>query len=131
MLVTDTIADMLTRIRNGGQARKTVVDIPASNKLEAIAKVLLDEGYIDAYERVQDDVQGTVKVTLRYRDGKHIISGLRRISSPGLRIYAGAQELPKVLGGLGIAIISTSQGVMTDREARQKNVGGEVLCYVW
>lgn len=131
MLVTDTIADMLTRIRNGGQARKTVVDIPASNKLEAIAKVLLDEGYIAAYERVQDDVQGTVKVTLRYRDGKHIISGLRRISTPGLRIYAGAQELPKVLGGLGIAIISTSQGVMTDREARQKNVGGEVLCYVW
>lgn len=131
MLVTDTIADMLTRIRNGGMARKTVVDIPASNKLEAVAKVLLDEGYIAAYERVQDDVQGTIKVTLRYRDGKHIILGLRRISTPGLRIYAGAQELPKVLGGLGIAVISTSQGVMTDREARQKNVGGEVLCYVW
>ena len=131
MLLTDTIADMLTRIRNGGQARKETVDIPASNVIEGIAKVLLEEGYIEDYERTHDDAQGSVRITLKYRDGKHIISGLRRISSPGLRIYAGVEDLPKVLGGLGIAIISTPMGVMTDREARQNNVGGEVLCYVW
>lgn len=131
MLLTDTIADMLTRIRNAGQARKSTVDIPASNKLEAIVKILEAEGYIASYERVNEDVQGVLRVTLKYQDGKHIISGLRRISTPGLRIYAGVDELPKVLGGLGIAIVSTPKGVMTDREAREQNVGGEVLCYVW
>ena len=133
MVITDPIADMLTRIRNAQVARHDAVTMPASNTKKAIAKILLDEGYIKSYDVVDDGLQGTLKVTLKYMNGKStpVITGLKRISKPGLRVYARCEELPKVLGGLGVAIISTSKGLMTDRVARKENLGGEVLCYIW
>ena len=132
MVINDPIADMLTRIRNGLIARHDSVVIPASNMKKAIAQILLDEGYIRAVDVKNDGVQDMMTLTLKYGVGKtNVIRGLKRISKPGLRIYAGKDELPKVLGGLGIAIISTSQGVMTDKNARSKGVGGEVLAYIW
>ena len=132
MQITDPIADMLTRIRNAGAARHATVDVPASKMKKAIAQIMLDEGYIKAYEVVEDGVQGTIKITLKYTANREkAISGLRRVSKPGLRVYAGADELPRVLKGLGIAIISTSKGVMTDKKARELHVGGEVLAFVW
>ena len=132
MQITDPIADMLTRIRNAGAARHATVDVPASKMKKAIAQILLDEGYIKAYEIVEDGVQGTIKITLKYTANREkAISGLRRVSKPGLRVYAGADELPRVLKGLGIAIISTSKGVMTDKQARAAHIGGEVLAFIW
>ena len=132
MQITDPVADMLTRIRNANTAKHATVDVPASNLKKAIAQILLDEGYIKAYEVVEDGTQGVIRITLKYLAGKEkVISGLRRVSKPGLRVYAGADELPKVLKGLGIAIISTSKGVMTDKKARELHVGGEVLAFVW
>jgi len=132
MVTTDPIADMLTRIRNAITAKHDKVLVPASNMKKAIAQILLDEGYIRAVEIKNDGVQDVMTITLKYGAGKvNVIRGLKRISKPGLRIYAGKEELPKVLGGLGIAIISTSQGVMTDKNARAKGIGGEVLAYIW
>ena len=132
MLINDPVADMLTRIRNVLVAKHETTTLPASNMKKAIAQILVDEGYIKGFEVIDDGVQGTIKLTLKY-DGnrKGVISGLKRISKPGLRVYAKSEDIPKVLGGLGIAIISTSKGVMTDRQARKNAVGGEVLCYVW
>ena len=131
-VINDPIADMLTRIRNGLIARHDSVTMPASNMKKAIAKILLDEGYIKSVDYIDDGLQGQIKVTLKYVQGKEsVIKGLRRISKPGLRVYAKADEIPKVLGGLGIAIVSTSKGVMTDREARAAGIGGEVLAYIW
>ena len=132
MVINDPIADMLTRIRNGLIARHDSVTIPASNMKKAIAKILLDEGYIKAVDLIDDGLQGQIKVTLKYAQGKEsVIKGLKRISKPGLRVYAKNDEIPKVLGGLGIAIISTSKGVMSDKAARLAGVGGEVLAYIW
>ena len=132
MHITDPIADMLTRIRNANSARHDTVDVPASNMKKSIAQILLDEGYIKAYTVVDNGNQGTIHITLKYLAKKQpVISGLRRVSKPGLRIYAGAEELPKVLKGLGIAIVSTSKGVMTDKKARENHIGGEVLAFVW
>ena len=132
MQITDPVADMLTRIRNANTAKHESVDVPASNLKKAIAKILLDEGYIKSYEVVEDGTQGVIRIQLKYLAGKEkVISGLRRVSKPGLRVYAGADELPRVLKGLGIAIISTSNGVMTDKAARANHVGGEVLAFVW
>ena len=132
MQITDPVADMLTRIRNANTAKHEKVDVPASNLKKSIAQILLDEGYIKAYEIVDDGTQGIIRITLKYLAGKEkVISGLGRDSKPGLRVYAGADELPKVLKGLGIAIISTSKGVMTDKAARANHVGGEVLAFVW
>ena len=132
MQITDPVADMLTRIRNANTAKHESVDVPASNLKKAIAKILLDEGYIKSYEVVEDGTQGVIRIQLKYLAGKEkVISGLRRVSKPGLRVYAGADELPRVLKGLGIAMISTSKGVMTDKAARANHVGGEVLAFVW
>ena len=132
MQITDPIADMLTRIRNANSAKHATVDVPASKLKKAIAQILLDEGYIKSYEVVEGDTQGIIRITLKYLPSKEkVITGLRRVSKPGLRVYAGAEELPQVLRGLGIAIISTSKGVMTDKKARQAHVGGEVLAFVW
>ncbi len=132
MQITDPIADMLTRIRNANSAKHATVDIPASNMKKAIAEILLEEGYIKSYQIVNDGAQGVIKVTLKYVNGTDkVITGLRRVSKPGLRVYAGADELPRVLKGLGIAIISTSKGIMTDKKAREAHVGGEVLAFVW
>ena len=132
MQITDPVADMLTRIRNANTAKHESVDVPASNLKKAIAKILLDEGYIKSYEVVEDGTQGVIRIQLKYLASKEkVISGLRRVSKPGLRVYAGADELPRVLKGLGIAIISTSKGVMTDKAARANHVGGEVLAFVW
>ena len=132
MQITDPVADMLTRIRNANTAKHESVDVPASNLKKAIAKILLDEGYIKSYEVVEDGTQGVIRIQLKYLAGKEkVISGLRRVSKPGLRVYAGADELPRVLKGLGIAIISTSKGVMTGKTARANHVGGEVLAFVW
>ena len=132
MVVTDTIADMLTRIRNANQMRYQEVSVPASNLKVSLAKILKDEGFIEDYKVVKDNVQGTIELTLKYGQNKErVITGLKRISKPGLRVYAKAGEVPKVLNGLGIAVISTSHGVMTDKEARKENLGGEVLCYIW
>ena len=131
-VINDPIADMLTRIRNGLIARHDSVTVPASNMKKAIAKILLDEGYIKSVDYVDDGVQGQIKIALKYVQGKEsVIKGLKRISKPGLRVYARNDEIPKVLGGLGIAIVSTSKGVMTDKEARNAGVGGEVLAYIW
>ena len=130
MVITDPIADMLTRIRNATSARHTTVDVPTSGMKRAIAQILLDEGYIKAFELVDHGAQGMIHITLKSNKEK-AICGLRRVSKPGLRVYAGADELPKVLKGLGIAIISTSKGIMTDKKARELNVGGEVLAFVW
>ena len=133
MQITDPIADMLTRIRNANNAKHDTVDVPASNMKKAIAQILLDEGYIKNFQIINDGTQGVIRITLKYlQPGKEkVISGLRRVSKPGLRVYAGAEELPKVLRGLGIAIVSTSKGVMTDKAARAQHVGGEVLAFVW
>ena len=131
MQITDPIADMLTRIRNASSAKHTTVDIPASNMKKSIAEILLQEGYIKNYQLINDGVQGVIKVTLKYSGNDKAITGLRRVSKPGLRVYAGAGELPYVLRGLGVAIISTSRGVMTDKKARSANIGGEVLAFVW
>ena len=132
MQITDPIADMLTRIRNAGAARHESVDVPASKMKTSIAQILLDEGYIKAFELVDNGNQGIIRITLKYGANRQkAITGIKRVSKPGLRVYAGAQELPKVLRGLGVAIISTSKGVMADKKARELNVGGEVLAFVW
>ena len=132
MTTTDPIADMLTRIRNANSARHTTVEIPASKLKLAIAQILLDEGYIKSFEKIEDGKQGMIQVTLKYDEkGKRVISGLKRISKPGLRIYVSCEELPQVLNGLGIALLSTSKGIKTDRDARKEGLGGEVLAYVW
>ena len=132
MNTTDPIADMLTRIRNANSSKHKTVDIPASNMKLAIAEILLREGYIKAFEEIKNDTQGIIRITLKYDEkGVKVISGLKRISKPGLRVYASKDELPKVLNGLGIALISTSKGIKTDKEARAENVGGEVLAYIW
>ena len=132
MHITDPIADMLTRIRNANNARHTTVDIPASNMKKAIANILLQEGYVKNVEIIEDGIQGVIRITLKYAENKQkVLTGLKRVSKPGLRSYATKDELPRVLKGLGIAIISTSKGVMTDKEARRQNVGGEVLAFIW
>ena len=132
MQITDVVADMLTRIRNANTAKHETVEIPASNLKKAIAQILLDEGYIKDFTVAEDNKQGIINVTLKYGANKQrIIQGLRRVSKPGLRIYASSQDLPKVKNGLGIAIVSTSKGIMTDKEARKQNVGGEVLAFIW
>ena len=132
MHITDPIADMLTRIRNANSAKHDTVDVPASNMKKSIAQILLDEGYIKNFQLIDDGTQGVIRITLKYLSGKEqVIQGLRRVSKPGLRVYAGAEELPRVLRGLGIAIVSTSKGVMTDKKAREAHVGGEVLAFIW
>ena len=131
MHITDPIADMLTHIRNANSARHDTVDVPASNMKKSIAQILLDEGYIKSYQIVDDGTQGVIHITLKYNGKDKVITGLRRVSKPGLRVYVGADELPRVLRGLGIAIVSTSKGVMTDKAARAAHVGGEVLAFVW
>ena len=132
MQITDPIADILTRIRNAGSARHETVDVPNSKMKKAIAEILLEEGYIKSFQLIDDGTQGVIRITLKYLPGKEkAIQGLRRVSKPGLRVYAGADELPQVLRGLGIAIISTSKGIMTDKKARAQHVGGEVLAFVW
>ena len=131
MHITDPIADMLTRIRNANNARHVTVDVPASNMKKSIAQILLDEGYIKSFQVEDDGVQGMIHITLKYNGKDKVITGLRRVSKPGLRVYVGADELPRVLRGLGVAIVSTSKGVMTDKAARAAHVGGEVLAFVW
>ncbi|MGI6668512.1 MAG: 30S ribosomal protein S8 [Acetivibrionales bacterium] len=132
MQITDAIADMLTRIRNAGSAKHETVDIPASNIKKDIARILMDEGYVKKVEFIDDNKQGIIRITLKYTGNKqNVISGIKRISKPGLRVYVNKDELPKVLGGLGVAIISTSKGVMTDKKARAEGVGGEVLAFIW
>ncbi|WP_195851214.1 30S ribosomal protein S8 [Aerococcus tenax] len=132
MVMTDPIADFLTRIRNANLVRHETVEVPASKMKEAIAKILEEQGYIKGYEVLEDDKQGIIRVFMKYgADNQRIITNLRRISKPGLRVYAKSDEIPKVLNGLGIAIVSTSEGVVADKEARQKNIGGEILAYVW
>lgn len=132
MQITDTIADMLTRIRNANSAKHPTVDVPASNMKKQIAQILVDEGYIKSFRVMDDDKQGVIRITLKYTENKsQVITGLRRVSKPGLRIYSNSKDMPKVMKGLGIAIVSTSKGIMTDREARKNNVGGEVLAFVW
>ncbi len=131
MQISDVIADMLTRIRNANNAKHETVDIPASNMKKAIADILLEEGYIKSYQVIEDGKQGILRVTLKYIGKQKVIQGLRRVSKPGLRIYAGCDDMPKVMNGLGIAIVSTSKGIMTDKKARKEKVGGEVLAFVW
>ena len=132
MQITDTIADMLTRIRNASSAKHDSVDVPASNVKKAIAQILLDEGYINGFTVLEDGKQGVIKIALKYGPNKsQVITGLRRVSKPGLRIYSNVEDMPKVMRGLGIAIVSTSKGIMTDKQARRENVGGEVLAFIW
>ena len=131
MHITDPIADMLTRIRNANNAKHDTVDVPASNMKKSIAQILLDEGYIKSFQVVEDGTQGIIRIALKYNGKEKVISGLRRVSKPGLRGYVGADELPRVLRGLGVAIVSTSKGVMTDKAARAAHVGGEVLAFIW
>ena len=132
MQITDTIADMLTRIRNANSAKHESVDIPASNVKKAIAQILLDEGYINGFQVVEDGKQGVIHISLKYGPNKsQVLTGLRRVSKPGLRIYTNVEDMPKVMKGLGIAILSTSKGIMTDKQARNANVGGEVLAFIW
>ena len=132
MNTTDPIADMLTRIRNANSSKHKTVDIPASNMKKAIAQILFDEGYIKSFEEIKDDNQGIIRITLKYDEkGVRVIAGIKRISKPGLRVYASKDELPQVLNGLGIALISTSKGIKTDKDARAAGLGGEVLAYVW
>ncbi len=132
MQISDVIADMLTRIRNANNAKHETVDIPASNLKKSIAEILLEEGYIKNFQIVEDGKQGIIRVTLKYAAGKQkVIHGLKRVSKPGLRIYSNCEDMPKVMNGLGIAIVSTSKGVMTDKKARKANVGGEILAFVW
>jgi small subunit ribosomal protein S8 len=130
--MSDVIADMLTRIRNANDAKHATVDIPASNMKKAIADILVEEGYVKSYQIIEDGKQGTIRVTLKYEGNKQkVLRGIRRVSKPGLRIYAGYEDMPKVMNGLGIAIVSTSKGIMTDKKARAAKVGGEVLAFVW
>ena len=132
MQMSDVIADMLTRIRNANNAKHQTVDIPASNMKKAIADILVEEGYVKSYQVIDDGKQGTIRVTLKYLQGKQkVIRGIRRVSKPGLRIYAGCEDMPNVMNGLGIAIVSTSKGIMTGKKAKSLNVGGEVLAFVW
>ena len=132
MQITDSIADLLTRIRNASSAKHETVDIPASNMKKAIMQILVDEGYVKSFTVIEDGKQGMIRATLKYGEGKTpVITGLRRVSKPGLRIYSSVEDMPKVLKGLGIAIVSTSKGVMTDRQAREENVGGEILAFIW
>ena len=133
MQITDTIADMLTRIRNASTAKHETVDIPASNMKKAIAQILVDEGYVKSFQVIEDGKQGVIRVTLKYVGASRtpVIMGLRRVSKPGLRIYSSSEDMPKVMRGVGTAIVSTSKGVMTDKKARKENVGGEVLAFVW
>ena len=131
MAMTDPIADMLTRIRNATIVRDKVVEVPASKIKKELAKIFKEEGYIQDYESIDDSKQGTIRIYLKYTGKENVISGLKRISKPGLRLYAQKEEIPKVLGGLGIAVLSTSKGIMTDRKARNEGIGGEVICYVW
>ncbi len=132
MQITDSIADILTRIRNANTAKHSTVDVPASNMKKAIAQILVDEGYIKSYQIIDDGKQGIIRITLKYGENKsQVITGLRRVSKPGLRIYSSCEDMPKVMKGLGIAIVSTSKGVMTDKKARELNVGGEVLAFIW
>ncbi|MDR0821560.1 MAG: 30S ribosomal protein S8 [Oscillospiraceae bacterium] len=132
MQITDTIADMLTRIRNANAAKHPTVDVPASKMKKHIAEILVEEGYIKNFRVIEDSKQGVIRITLRYTENKsQVIQGLRRVSKPGLRIYANCEDMPRVMRGLGIAIVSTSKGIMTDKKARQQHVGGEVLAYVW
>ena len=132
MQMSDVIADMLTRIRNANNAKHATVDIPASNMKKSIADILVEEGYVKSYQIIEDGKQGTIRVTLKYEGNKQkVLRGIRRVSKPGLRIYAGCEEMPRVMNGLGIAIVSTSKGIMTDKQARKEKVGGEVLAFVW
>lgn len=132
MQISDVIADMLTRIRNANDAKHQTVDVPASNMKKSIADILVNEGYIKSYQVIEDGKQGVIRITLKYGQNKSkVIKGLRRVSKPGLRIYSNCEDMPKVMNGLGIAIVSTSKGIMTDRQARKENVGGEVLAFVW
>ena len=132
MQITDTIADLLTRIRNANSAKHATVDVPASNMKKSITQILVDEGYIKSYQIIDDGKQGIIRITLKYGENKsQVITGLRRVSKPGLRIYSSCEDMPKVMNGLGIAIISTSKGIVTDKKARELNVGGEVLAFVW
>ncbi len=132
MQITDSIADLLTRIRNANTAKHDTVDVPASNMKKAITQILVDEGYVKSFQVIDDGKQGIIRITLKYGENKTpIISGLRRVSKPGLRIYSSCEDMPKVMKGLGIAVVSTSKGIMTDRKARQENVGGEVLAFIW
>lgn len=132
MQITDTIADILTRIRNANTAKHATVDVPASNMKKAITQILVDEGYIKSFQLIEDGKQGIIRITLKYGENKsQVITGLRRVSKPGLRIYKSCEDMPKVMKGLGIAIVSTSKGVMTDKKARELNVGGEILAFVW
>ena len=132
MQMSDVIADMLTRIRNANDAKHATVDIPASNMKKAIAEILVNEGYVKSFETIEDGKQGVIRITLKYQGNKQkVLRGIRRVSKPGLRIYASCEDMPSVLNGLGIAIVSTSKGIMTDKQARKENVGGEVLAFVW
>ena len=131
MQISDVIADMLTRIRNANDAKHETVDVPASNLKKSIAAILADEGYIKGYQVVEDGKQGIIRITLKYVGKQKVIHGIRRVSKPGLRIYTNCEDMPKVMNGLGIAIVSTSKGVMTDKKAREANVGGEILAFVW
>ena len=131
MQISDVIADMLTRIRNANSARHETVDVPASNMKKAIADILVEEGYVKGYQVIEDGKQGIIRITLKYIGKKQVIQGLRRVSKPGLRIYSGCEDMPKVMNGLGVAIVSTSKGIMTDKKARKENVGGEILAFIW
>ena len=132
MQITDTIADLLTRVRNANTAKHATVDVPASNVKKAITQILVDEGYVKSFQLIEDGKQGAIRITLKYIDGKTpVITGLRRVSKPGLRIYSSCEDMPKVRKGLGIAIVSTSKGIVTDKKARELNVGGEILAYIW
>lgn len=131
MQMSDVIADMLTRVRNANSAKHNTVDIPASNMKKAIADILVAEGYVKGYSIVEDGKQGIIRITLKYNGKEKVIKGLRRVSKPGLRIYSSSEDMPRVMNGLGIAIVSTSKGLMTDKEARKNNIGGEVLAFVW
>ena len=132
MTMTDPIADMLTRIRNANVVKHETVDVPASNIKKELARILLEEGFVRGYDVIEDGKQGIIRIQLKYgQTGERVISGLKRISKPGMRVYAAKQEIPRVLNGLGISVISTSKGILTDKQARKENVGGEVICYVW
>ena len=132
MTMTDPIADMLTRIRNANVVKHETVDVPASNMKKELARILLEEGFVRGYDVIEDEKQGIIRIQLKYgQAGERVITGIKRISKPGMRVYAAKDELPRVLGGLGIAVISTSKGILTDKQARKENVGGEVICYVW
>ena len=131
MQMSDVIADMLTRIRNANNAKHETVDIPASNVKKAIADILLEEGYIKNSQIIEDGKQGVIRITLKYKDKQKVIQGLRRVSKPGLRVYSNCEDMPKVMNGLGIAIVSTSKGIMTDKRARKENIGGEIMAFVW